>query len=73
MFHTKMFCIGEIAPLNTSRDDLIIVYLDLETTSLDVLSTEIVEIAAIVDDSDCAFASLVRLSLIHISEPTRPY
>ena len=53
--HTVLFP-REPAPACES----IVVYIDLETNSLDVLSGKIVEIGALVDGSRAAFSTLVH-------------
>ena len=61
LFHATVFSsIQECGPRSGCNRPPLVVYLDLETTSLDTLKTEIVELGAIVDDTGAAFASLVR-------------
>ena len=59
LFHTTIFCTTEeCEPRDKCLQPPIVVYVDLETTSLDALRTEVVELGALVDDTGAAFASL---------------
>ena len=63
MFHCELFpCVAEqpACPSFPEDQDAIVVHIDLETTSLDRISTDIVEIAAVEDRSNAVFASLAR-------------
>ena len=63
LFHCELFpCVAEqlARPSFAEDEDAIVVHIDLETTSLDRISTDIVEIAAVEDRSDAVFASLAR-------------
>lgn len=63
LFHCELFpCVAEepACPSFAKDQDAIVVHIDLETTSLDRISTDIVEIAAVEDRSNAVFASLAR-------------
>ena len=52
MFHTALF---RVEPAHVC--DCIVVYMDLETSSLDILSGKIVEIGALIEGSHSTFPS----------------
>ena len=54
-FHAQVFCSRP-----TDVDDGILIFLDLETTGLDVAADSIVEIGAIADKSGAVFSTVVR-------------
>ena len=61
LFHARPFCtVDENLAKFQSFQPPVIIYLDLETTSLDALTTEIIEIGAVAHDCDAAFSSLVQ-------------
>ena len=62
LFHTPPFSKRAVTANHNGdySSAMVVVYLDLETTSLDVLSTEIVEIATVVDGTQQVFSSLVH-------------
>ena len=55
MLHTVLFC---VVPARASES--LIAYIDLETTSLDVLSGRIVEVGALIHGSHCMFSTVVH-------------
>mmetsp|Transcript_163710 Transcript_163710/g.525046 ORF Transcript_163710/g.525046 Transcript_163710/m.525046 type:complete len:660 (-) Transcript_163710:123-2102(-) len=63
-FHLQAFSLSATATPAPCQHDgsgpLIVVYIDLETTGLDVLSAEVVELGAVAEGSGAAFACLAR-------------
>ena len=55
MLHTVLFC---VEPVHVC--DSIVVYMDLETSSLDILSGKIVEIGALIEGSHSTFSTVVN-------------
>ena len=55
MLHTVLFC---VEPAYVC--DCIVVYMDLETSSLDILSGKIVEIGALIEGSHSTFSTVVN-------------
>ena len=61
LFHARPFCtVDENLARLQSFQPPVIIYFDLETTSLDPLKTEIIEIGAVSHKCDAAFSSLVQ-------------
>ena len=62
LFHAKPFILSvpDFKSFDSSSDLPIVIFLDLETSSLDVINCSILEIGAVVSDSCAAFSSLVR-------------
>ena len=55
LWHTVLFC---VEPAHVC--DCIVVYMDLETSSLDILSGKIVEIGALIEGSHSTFSTVVN-------------
>ena len=66
MLHTVLFC---VEPAHVC--DCIVVYMDLETSSLDILSGKIVEIGALIEGSHSTFSTVVNPGQDHsIEQPS---